>query len=152
MKARSLAIFPWLLLTQLSLAQDRAAIEKAAAGYVPGVAWLTRSVVTGDFTCRRRGEQAILGTNESEIVIAVFVNGIKARPEVLRYSAKARNAKTAELTIEDLDYDPKQDLGYELPGFRRSKSCKGLNLGDGLTDSAHIYWNHVSHRFEVWTL
>jgi hypothetical protein len=90
-----------------------------------------------------------LGVNASEIVIAVFANGLKARPEILRYSAKARRA---ELTVEDLDYDPKQDIGYELDGFQRSKSCKGLNLGDGFTDSAHIYWNRKSHRFEDWTL
>lgn len=108
--------------------------------------------MSGDFTCRGRKQQAILGTNAAEIVIAVFVNGISARPEVLRYSAKARNAKTAELKVEALDFDPKADIGYELPGFRRSKSCKGLNLSDGLTDSAHIYWNRESNRFEDWTL
>jgi hypothetical protein len=70
----------------------------------------------------------------------------------LRYSAKARDPKTAELTVEGLDYDPNQDIGYELEGFQRSKSCKGLNLADGLTDSAHIYWNLKAHRFDDWTL
>jgi len=65
---------------------------------------------------------------------------------------RRRHAETAELTVEDLDYDPKQDIGYELDGFHTSKSCKGLNLGDGFTDSAHIYWNRKAHRFEDWTL
>jgi hypothetical protein len=46
-------------------------------------------------------EQAILGTNSSEIVIAVFLNGTTQRPEVLNYSAKARDAATAELKVED---------------------------------------------------
>jgi hypothetical protein len=114
----------------------------------------TARAISGErgFHCRGQKEQAILGTNVTEIVIAVFVNGINMRPEVLRYSAKARSAKTAELTVEALDYDPTADIGYELPGFRRSKSCKGLNLSDGQTDSAHIYWNRESKRFEDWTL
>jgi hypothetical protein len=37
--------------------------------------------------------------------IAVFINGTNTRLEVLRYSAKARNAKTAQLTLEALKYD-----------------------------------------------
>jgi hypothetical protein len=151
MRTQTVAITLLVLATQL-LAQNRAATEKAAAKFLPEVVWRPGSVVTGDFTCRGRREHAILGVTESEIVIAVFPNGLSARPLFLRYSTRARNPKTAELTIEDLDYDPKQDIGYELRGFRRSKSCKGLNLADGLTDSAHIYWNRDSHRFEDWTL
>jgi hypothetical protein len=141
-----------LVLTGLVLAQGPVAVEKSAAKYVPGVTWRPQSVVSANFTCRGRKELAILGVSTSEIVVAVFVNGLDAHPETFRYSAKARNAETAELTIEDLDYDPKQDIGYELEGYQQSKSCKGLNLGDGLTDSAHIYWNRKAHRFEDWTL
>jgi hypothetical protein len=139
-------------ITQVLLAQDPGSIEKAATKYVDRVAWQRTSVVSGNFTCHGRKEQAILGVSESEIVIAVFVKGLDTRPEVLRYSGKARNPKTAELKIEDLDYDPKELLDSDLDGFRRSKSCKGLNLSDGETDSAHIYWSNKSHRFEDWTL
>jgi hypothetical protein len=32
------------------------------------------------------------------------------------------------------------------------RPANGLNLSDGETDSAHIYWNYKSHRFEDWTL
>jgi hypothetical protein len=39
-----------------------------------------------------------------------------------------------------------------LPGFQQSKTCKGLNLSDGETDSAHIYWNHKALRFGEWQL
>jgi hypothetical protein len=85
-------------------------------------------------------------------VIAVFLNGLKRLPEILRYSSKARNAATAVLAVEDLDYDPPQALGYDLPGFQQSKTCKGLNLSDGETDSAHIYWNHKALRFGEWQL
>jgi hypothetical protein len=140
------------LAIQLLLGQDSGSVEKAAAKYVPGAAWRRQSVVSGNFSCRGRKEQAILGISKSEIVIAVFVNGLDSRPEVLHYSAKARNPETATLKTEDLDYDPKEAIGSDLDGFKLSKSCKGLNLSDGDTDSAHIYWNHKSHRFEDWTL
>jgi hypothetical protein len=66
----------WLPLTQTLIAQAPATIEKAAAKYVPGVAWQARSVVSANFTCRGRKEHAILGVSTSEIVIAVFVKGL----------------------------------------------------------------------------
>jgi hypothetical protein len=133
-------------------AQDPALLEKAAAKYVAKVIWRRDSALAGNFTCAGRAEQAILGVNKTEIVIAVFVHGLNKEPEVLRYSAERRNPRIAKLTIESLDYDPKETIGYDPEGFKRSGSCKGLNLSDGETDSAHIYWNEKLHRFSDWTL
>ena len=137
-----------LVLYQIAAGQE--ALIKAATRYVPGVNWRPESVVVADFTCSGQKQQAILGTDANDIVLAVFVKGAGKRPEVLRYPAKVRNPASATLKAEDLDYDPKEDLGYELLGFQRSKSCKGLNLSDGRSDSAHIYWNHVSGEFNDW--
>jgi hypothetical protein len=95
-------------------------------------------------------ESAILGTSESEIVVAVFLKGLSSRPQVLRYSARVRDAASAVLETESLDFDREEELGYALAGFRRSKTCQGLNLSDGRSDSAHIYWNHESRRFDDW--
>ena len=138
------------LLAFLAVASN-ASVAKAAARYVPGVTWQVKSVVTADFTCEGHKQQAILGFSSSEIVIEVFISGLKSRPETLRYVAKVRYLPTTALTTEDLDYDPREDPGYELPGFERSKSCKGLNLGDQETDSAHIYWDHNARRFDDWS-
>lgn len=125
-------------------------IVTAASKFVPGVTWRPKSVVTADFSCRRGKEQAILGVTATEIVIAVFLNGTTNKPEVLRYSASARDATEVKLTLESLDYDPKAEAFSELPGFRRSRTCKGLNLSDDKVDSAHIYWNHDAKRFDDW--
>ena len=141
-----------VLLLPLITAGPLPSIPAAAARYVPRVTWQPKSLVTADFTCRGPKQQAILGTNTEEIVIAVFLNGANKPPEVLRYSANVREAADAILSIEDSDFDPLTDLGYALPGFRRSKSCKGLNLSDGRIDSAHIYWNHDAQRFDDWSL
>jgi hypothetical protein len=68
-----------LAITRPSLAQNSVSVEKVATKYVPGVAWQRRSIVSGNFSCHGRKEQAILGVSASEIVIAVFVNGLDVR-------------------------------------------------------------------------
>jgi len=142
---------PLLAVALMLNAAQAPSIVEAAATFVPGVSWRPESVLTADFTCRGRKEQAILGVTAREIVIVVFLNGSADKPEVLRYSAEARDPNEVKLTIESLDFDPAGDLG-DLPGFRRSRTCKGLNLSDGKVDSAHIYWNHDAQHFDDWSL
>jgi hypothetical protein len=140
---------PFLILSQIADGQEL--LMKAADKYISGITWRAKSVVIGDFTCSGHQQQAILGTNATEIVVAVFINGMQRRPEVLRYLARVRDPILTRLKVENLDFDPKEDLGYDLPGFQRSKICKGINLSDERTDSAHIYWNHEAHRFDDWS-
>jgi len=139
-----------LALFSQGTAGGQLSIEAAASKYIPAVNWRINSVVVGDFSCRGRTEQAILGISASEIIVAVFLNGTSQRPEVIRDSA--RSAASIMLTTEGLDFDPKEDLGYILPGFQRSKTCKGLDLSDDQIDSRHIYWNRELHRFDSWSL
>lgn len=141
-----------LMMIALLLGPGQPSAVQAAAKYLPDVTWRPASVLIADFSCHGRTEQALLGVTQSELVIAVFLNGLGRQPEVLRYSAKVRDPKLAKLTVESLDYDPRAPLGQDLPGFRRSPTCKGLNLSDGLIDSAHIYWNHDTKRFDDWVL
>jgi hypothetical protein len=128
--------------------------EAAAAQFVNGVTWRKESVA-GDFSCRGKLERAILGTNKALIVVAIFLRGLDKPPEVLRYSASVRNAATAVLTVESMDFDPKEferKVGHIPSGMRPSKTCKGLNMSDGEIDSAHIYWDHDAKRFSDWVL
>ena len=138
----------WAMALSLSGAQVPT-VSQASSKFVPGVTWRPNSVLTADFTCRGRKEQAILGITAQEIVIAVFLDGLTEAPEILRYSADVRDARDARLSLESLDYDPKDDVG-DLPGFRRSRTCQGLNLSDDKIDSSHIYWNHDAKRFNDW--
>jgi hypothetical protein len=130
-------------------AEQRIAIVSAANKYVPGVTWRSESVISGDFTCRGRMEQAISGMTAQEIIVVVFINGLQNKPEILR--DKVHTPADAELTIEGLDYDPKEQVGVELEGFLRSKVCKGLNIADNHADSFHVYWNHKDSRFVWWS-
>lgn len=133
-----------LAVSQVAAAQN--SVIRAAARYVPGVAWRVDSVIRADFTCRGRKQTAILGDSPTAVVVAVFLNGLDHRPEVIRLTFPHSPTK---LEAEDLDYDPKE-FDYPLPGFQRSKTCKGFSLNDGETDPAHIYWNHASARFDYW--
>jgi hypothetical protein len=125
--------------------------SRAAQRFVPDVKWRSNSVIAADFTCSGHQETAILGTNSTEIVVAVFLHGPRRNPEVLRYSAKVRDAKLARLETDTLDYE-KNPMGIDLPGFQRSTVCKGIRLTDDQIDSAHIYWNHLAKRFDDWSL
>jgi hypothetical protein len=130
-------------------AEQRIAVVSAAGKYVPGVTWHSESVMSGDFTCRGRMEQAILGITGQEIIIVVFINGLENKPEILH--DKVHTPADAELTIEGLDYDPNEQAGVELEGFLRSKVCKGLNIADNHVASFHVYWNQKDSRFDWWS-
>jgi hypothetical protein len=130
-------------------AEQRIAIVSAANKYVPGVTWHSESLISGDFTCRDRKEQAILGITAQEIIVVVFINGLQDKPEILR--DKVHTPADAELTIEDLDYDAKEHAGVELKGFLRPKVCKGLNIADNHVGAFHVYWNHKDNQFDWWS-
>jgi hypothetical protein len=135
--------------TDDSNAEQRIAVVSAANRFVPDVTWHSESVITGDFTCRGLQEQAILGVTPQEIVVVLFLNGLQNKPEILRH--KAQTPADAELKLEDLDYDAKEQAGVELDGFLRSKVCKGLSIADNHVDSFHVYWNHKASQFDSWS-
>jgi hypothetical protein len=126
------------------------AILLAASRYAPGFAFQKGSLVKGNFDCSGRKQQAVLGTNESDVTVLVFLNGARNRPEALEVSGRVKNPALTRLSKESLDYDPQAEVGSILPGFVKSKTCTGLNLSDGETDSVHIYWDHESHHLSCW--
>lgn len=128
-------------------------VASAAKKAYPKADWQAQSVIYGNFSCRGRNEIAILGTSKTEIVVAVFLNGLERKPEILRYSAKARAAESAVLTTEPLDFkveDFEKEVGPLPEGLHPSKTCLGLNMSDQRIDSAHIYWNRKARRFDDW--
>ena len=134
---------------------DSAPVKAAAERNIPGLTWQADSVLTGDFSCEGREQYAILGTNPSDIVIAVFLKGLDSKPEILHYSTKARRPADVKIKTESMDFkldELKDEIGAIPEGMHTSKTCKGLNLSDDRTDSAHIYWNHVKHEFDDWGL
>jgi hypothetical protein len=138
-----------LLCVLVSSVGQQAGFAEAAEKFVRGAQWQPDSVIEDDFTCAGRGQHAILGISADHILVVVFIDGTTQPSQVLRYSTKARDARSATLALEDLDWDPKTE-GLELPGFRRSRTCEGLSFSDGKIDAAHIYWNHEAKKFSDW--
>ncbi len=136
----------FVLLLNARGASSQSTITSAVSKYIPKVVWQSRSIVTGDFTCEGHKQTAILGIPGSDVVVAVFLSGLNRKPEELRFNIF--QPKFARIQTETLDYE----LDSSLPGFHRSRSCQGLNVGDDEVDSAHLYWDHESHRFGMWRL
>lgn len=59
-------------------------------------------------------------------------------------------AAPVSVALESLDFDPVAAGAGRLPGFRRSTTCKGIALDDGLCDVVHVYWNHEAQGLSWW--
>ena len=139
-----------LLVLHSTAASTATLVRNAAEHFYPEARWRESSAIRGNFTCSGQRQWAILGATASEILVAVFIRGTTKQPEILRYAGSQRSSANSVLAIESLDYDPKIEIGSDLPGFVRSRSCQGLNLSDGQIDSAHIYWNRIRKQFADW--
>lgn len=138
-----------------SATQASAPVAAAAKHFYPKARWYANTIINADFTCEGRTQSAILGVTKTEYIVAVFVRGVNAQPEFLRFSAASRSRSAASISLEDLDFnlqEIEQQLGYLPDGLSPSKKCMGIAFGDGETDSAHIYWNRRLHRFQAWSL
>ena len=147
--AKSIVLtFLCLALPKPALAMETAEFARAIKSSHPNVRWQENRVLKGDLTCRAHQDLAILGTQGSRLMVAVLASGVTKKPMVLEIDAALLAAKTT-LSIEDQDFEmgtgEPGDVG-PLPGFKRSKTCKGLKLDDARIDSVHIYWNRIESR------
>ncbi len=126
----------------------------------PGVKWDTKSMKKADFNCDGKGDFALLGKEGSKVAVAVVLGPLTDNSKILitrllvgKNSQDSLCSPRAKLSIEDQDYDPAENFdGVPLPGFRRSKTCKGINVSDGESDSFHFFWNHDLKSLQWWRL
>jgi hypothetical protein len=57
-----------------------------------------------------------------------------------------------KVSLESMDFDPNDNEVGALPGYQRTKICKGIVLDDGETDPIHVYWDHGARRLAWWRL
>jgi hypothetical protein len=137
----------------LVLAQPKDGLQVLATTR-PEVHWSRATAVQGDFDCDGQPDQAFLGRAGGRVYVGVVRSGHR-KPEVLDFAVNpgvqaAICAEPAVLRIESLDYNPAEAVGGAIPGFRKSKTCKGLRLEGGECDSIHFFWNHNTKRLEWW--
>jgi hypothetical protein len=153
---RFLSAFLLAIYVAQAASPQAAAVVQAGRRLRPEVAWQSKSVLRGDFSCRGRSEVAILGTTADAILVAIFVDGMTRKPQVVRYPKDVFVSDSMlGIEIEDLDFDVQRlasDLGTSLQGLRRSKTCKGISLRNHQEDAIHIYWNRVKSVFREWRL
>ena len=140
------------LLTTLAQATPQPLPEEIA-----DVRWNVSSTVFADFTCRGQRDMALYGTSErSGFVVMIQPSRKGAQPSYLVFATRGREQNNIRLSIESLDF--KDDIAFKnevkvvAPDLRPSKTCQGLALGDGETDSHHIYWNRGKKAFQSWSL
>ena len=107
--------------------------------------------------CRGQRDVALYGTSErSGFVVVIRPSRKGAKPSYLVFATRGREPKNIRLSVESLDF--KDDIAFKnevravAPDLRPSKTCQGLALGDGETDSTHIYWNRGKKAFQSWSL
>ncbi|CAN0515004.1 unnamed protein product, partial [Phaeothamnion confervicola] len=143
----STAVLLFLLIT-VAYAAPQSLPEEIA-----DVRWNVSSTVFGDFTCRGQRDMALYGTSErSGFVVMIQPSRRGAQPSCLVFATRGREQKSIRLATESLDF--KDDVAFRnevkaaAPDLQPSKTCQGLALGDGETDSHHIYWNRAKKAFQ----
>ncbi len=155
MKHILLTVAYFLLLGVAHAAEpSTASVAAAAKRFSPATDWMANSVATGDFTCEGRVQHAILGRSRSGVVVAIFTNQLKSKPQLLRFEPDPRAAEGPELQLDDLSFEDEdfwKEVSSLAPGLRKSKTCKGLSIHGGERDALHIFWNLSRRRFETWS-
>jgi hypothetical protein len=155
--AHALILVPLLILcAAVSLEAQTRGVPKALTSAAPEVKWDPNTRLRADLDCDGAPDQAFLGRAGGRVYIGVLRAG-DPRPAILDFgiSTGMQNAICAEpavLALERLDYDPAEVVGALPEGFRRSKTCRGLDLSGGDCDSIHVFWNHKRGRFGWWRL
>lgn len=143
----------WISLALPATAQQPAAIQAAAEKFATGVAWRGASVLAADFSCAGKVQYAILGTWGTEVVVAIFTQGIDTPPALVHFDGAGRNLAASKIRLDDYNLTAAEIAGVsgEVPaGYRPSTTCHGVRLSDDSYEAAHIYWNHESQRFDTW--
>ncbi len=135
-----------------ALAMETTEFARAIKSSHPHVQWQQNSVLKADLTCRAQQDVAMLGVNGSRLMVAILAKAVTKKPIVLEIDADLLAEQTT-MSIESQDFEmgtgEPGDVG-PLPGFKRSKICKGLQLDDDRIDSVHIYWNRIDGKFQTW--
>jgi hypothetical protein len=118
------------------------------------VVWQRDAVVAADIDCDGNADTAVVGRKPGLIQVGL-IRGTPSTVEIIDFGVGAGSQRAvcsadAILTAESIDYDPDDDDVGALEGFQRSATCKGLNLGDDMCDSIHMYWNHAAGGLNWW--
>ena len=120
-------------------------------GERPDVNW-RRQVVRGDFTGDGERDVAVLGSNDTSVVVAVVVGPLGDGSEFVSHSLPIGPEGVSSECVEraSLRSEPiviPRDLD---DGRKRPPSQKGLRIGRPPCAVVHFYWDPSSRWFVTW--
>lgn len=131
-----------------------AAVQAAAEKFAGSLLWRASTVLTADFNCTGKVQYALLGISNSEIAVAIFVNGLNQPPAMLRFETAGLNIIESKIRLDDYGMTATEIAGLTgatPAGYRPSTACHGVRLSDDRSDAAHIYWDYDNQRFDSWS-
>lgn len=134
-------------------------IRYLAHDKLPAVEWRFDSLLTADFNDDRLEDYAISGRAADRFYIAVILSPLSQQSPMAMLDFGIGGAGQddlcegdSNLTLENLDYDPNENLGATLTGFKRSPKSHGIIIGGDMCDKIHVYWNHTENKLGWWRL
>lgn len=114
-----------------------------------------KRLLTGDVDCDGHEDAIYYSVSPGTVSVEVRFSqrGRAAQSLTFAIGADSQNSlrvAPSEVSLESLDFDPKDEEMGDLPGFQRSKLCKGIVLDDKQSDPIHLYWDHDTHRLAWW--
>ncbi|MBS0444619.1 MAG: hypothetical protein JSR59_01600 [Proteobacteria bacterium] len=120
----------------------------------PSMHWNQSSMVCADFDGDGKLDQAIIGTEDNKVAVAVRRNAAAKRPklQILEFTVgHGLQAAICELPVRlEVDNLVCRNEDGPLPGRKEGRNARSLDLIDGECDSIHIYWSHVHKGFVWW--
>ena len=112
--------------------------------------------IEGDIDCNGKNDIAEIFHKNKKVKVIVTLNGSKKTKEMEfglgdSISQSSLCGNKASLHADSLN-DLSDMFGENLPGYKTSKTCIGLNLRGGECDSIHIFWNHKTNQLNWWRL
>jgi hypothetical protein len=124
-----------------------------------GTQWKNDSLLRADLNDDGKLDYAIYGIkNNKQVIVAVVFSPIenKSKPYVLELGIggcqKCVSQLPIDMTKELMDYDPKEAIDGDLPGFKQSKTAHELEIDDKETDPIHVFWNCQNKTLDWWRL
>ncbi len=133
---------------------------------VPGVNWVEKSLIRGDFDYDGVTDYALRGRQKGFFVLGIVKGAASAKSKhwTMQFGEDAGDqgslcsVKSAVITVTDLDKDYiefaaeylEDDFAARLK--KLPKNSKGINISDGMCDSFHVLWDARAKQFIWWRL
>ena len=118
----------------------------------PAVAWNEKSVTLADVNCDGKPETILLGSEKSEVVIAIVSPKSQKKPQLFSFpiSSATQNGfcrMPVRIVVSPLECE--SDSG-PLPGCKPTRSCKEFTVADDECDGFNFYWDSSRKSLAWW--